>query len=511
MATVLVINMGLKSIRAIIFNHAGIKLGSYGVPIKTAINENNVEQNPNEWREKLIEATRRAHYEAGCCNIDFITVTTSASCLICVDKNGDPIGNAFMVSDKRAFEETRYIERLPEYDEVYVNTGIKSTPSLMIPKILWVKNNRPEQFEQTSFFLAPNDFLISYLCGNYVTDYLNASKLHYDIKRGTYPIALLHRLGISETKLPEVKKTGEYVANISKDIAVKTGINSDAKVVLSTYDAICSFVGSGASDEGEASDVSGTVTVFRVAAKKGISLCNSKVYNLPFEQGGYDIVGGSNNLGGGLIEWVKQCYYQREEYPYEVMEKDAAESEIGAKGLVFLPYLLGERTPIWNENARGVFFGLERMHTRKDMTRAVFESTGFVCRDIVASLIEMGDIKVDTVRFSGGLARINLISQLKADILGKDILVLSEYETTSTGAAMIVLQSQGVFADLKTAANKFAIVRMIIKPNQDNHRKYEYIYELFKETYKAVEPLYIRRMEILYNLGGHQEIRIENL
>lgn len=152
------------------------------------------------------------------------------------------------------------------------------------------------------------------------------------------------------------------------------------------------------------------------------------------------------------------------------MEKEASESELGARGLLFLPYLLGERTPVWDDSARGVFFGLERMHTRKDMTRAVFESTGFIDLSIIDAINEAG-IDVNSVRLSGGLARINLVSQIKADILGKDVLVLSEFETTSSGAAMIVLAGQNVYPDLKSVADKFAVIRMIIKPNKENNKK----------------------------------------
>lgn len=219
---------------------------------------------------------------------------------------------------------------------------------------------------------------------------------------------------------------------------------------------------------------------------------------------------GSNNLGGGLIEWVKQCYYLKDEYPYEIMEKEASESELGARGLLFLPYLLGERTPVWDDSARGVFFGLERMHTRKDMTRAVFESTGFIDLSIIDAINEAG-IDVNSVRLSGGLARINLVSQIKADILGKDVLVLSEFETTSSGAAMIVLAGQNVYPDLKSVADKFAVIRMIIKPNKENNKKYQYMYELYKDAYNMMKPLFKRRMEIVERLNNYKEIQIENL
>lgn len=214
-------------------------------------------------------------------------------------------------------------------------------------------------------------------------------------------------------------------------------------------------------------------------------------------------------MGGGLIEWVKQCYYQNEMLPYERMEKDAGEASLGAGGVIFLPYLLGERAPLWDSDARGIF-GLERMHTRKEMTRAVFESTGFIDLDMIAAIEETG-IKIKSIRLSGGLARINLISQIKADITGRTVQVLSEFETTATGAAMIALYGQGVYSSLKEAADCFAKVRMVICPDRKNHDKYKELYSLYKETYHTLKPLFPKRMEVTERLYSSRRIRIENL
>lgn len=510
MKNVMVINMGLKSIRCIIFNELGLKLGSAALAINTAINDKCVEQDPLEWWEKAEIVMKKALQDAGSVSITYITVTTSASCLVCVDSKGNPLGKAFMISDKRAEQEAEMIKNMPKFQVVKRKTGLDISASLMLPKILWVKRNAPEIYERAEYFMTPNDYLIYQLCGECVTDYLNAVKYHYDLTEKKYPEELLRELEIPVNKLPEVVNTGVKIGKVNAKLASRVQLNSDVQVVITSYDAICSFVGSGVTEEGEASDVSGTVTVFRALSRKKNLAGNNTVYHVPFYQENAQIVGGSNNLGGGLIEWVKQCYYQKEEYPYEIMEKDAGESEIGAKGLIFLPYLLGERTPIWDDNARGVFFGLERMHTRKDMTRAVFESTGYIDWNIIEEIAKTG-IDINSVRLSGGLARMNLISQLKADILGRDVMVLAEFETTASGAAMMVLMGQGVYQSLKEAADKFAMIRMIIKPNMENHKKYAYMYELYKETYDSLKELFVKRMDIVKQIRKDREIQIENL
>ncbi|MBP2657238.1 MAG: Xylulokinase [Firmicutes bacterium] len=510
MKNVMVINMGLKSIRCIIFNENGMKLFNEAIPIKTAISADKVEQDPKEWWQSAENLIGRAACECKAICIDYITVTASASCLVCVDKAGNPLMRALMISDKRAEEESQYISQLDEFKKVYEETLLDMTASLMLPRILWVKRNMPEIFRETDKFLSPNDFMLYKLSGLYATDYFNAIKYHYNPEKRCFPERLLDTLGVAEQRLPCVMNPGDTVGRITAELAEKLGISKNAEVVISSYDAICSFIGSGAAEDGEASDVSGTVTVLRALSRDRSLHNNPLIYNLPLYKENANIIGGSNNLGGGLIEWVKQCYYQNEIYPYEVMEKEAGESVLGAKGLIFLPYLLGERAPIWDDNARGVFFGIERMHTRKDMTRAVFESTGFIDMDMIAAIEQTG-IEIKSVRLSGGLARINLISQIKADILGRDVLVLSEFETTSTGAAMMVMLGKSCFTDLREAADKFVSVRMIIKPNMINHQKYMYMYELYKDTYGTVKGLYERRKNLIRKMNDDREVRIENL
>ena len=506
---VLVLNMGMKSIRSIIFDEMGKKLASVSRTLTSAINDIRVEQYPDEWWEKAIEVMKTSILYAKVRNIDYITTTTSASCLVCMDENGNPLGNAIMVSDKRATAEVEEIRNSRSYDAVEKETGLPVSVSIMLPKILWIKNNQPEVFDNSRYFLTPNDYLIYHLCGNAVTDELNAVKYHYSVDSRSYPTKLLNELGIPESKLPPVLVTGEMAGTILPNVAESIGCKKTTKIVLTSYDAICSFVGSGVSSEGEASDVSGTVTVFRMLSKKNELLHSNRVYTTPFHQGGYNIIGGSNNLGGGLIEWVKQCYYTKEESPYEVMEKEAAESDIGARGIIFLPYLLGERAPIWNDNARGTFFGLERMHTRKDMTRAVFEAAAFIDRTMMEAIGETS-ADVTTVRLSGGLTRVNLISQIKADVMGKEVIVLSEFETTASGAAMMVLNGQ-VDTDFDELSKSFSKSRMTIHPDIENHEKYNVIYSLFKETYDSLVPMFDRRIELLDTIRSSRETQIENL
>lgn len=509
MSNVLVLNLGLKSVRSIVFDSKGKKIASASRPIETALAGAHVTQSPTEWWLKTIEVISetlpKSNYD-----IKYITVTASASCLVCVDEKGNELDRAVMVSDKRALNESIELQKKKKFKKVQEITGLGSDSYLMIPKIIWYKNNKLSIFNRTFKFLTPNDFLVAKLTGKYFTDYFNAQKYHYDMTSKSYPDLLLKNLGIEISSLPDVVSPGTNIGNLNREVSEMFNLKTDVRVIVSSYDAICSFFGSGPTKEGDAVDVSGTVTSFRVLTQKKDLIASKKVLVQSFDELGIKIVGGSNNLGGGLIEWLKDCFYKDESEPYKVLEKEASESEVGASGLIFLPYLLGERFPMWDANARGVFFGIDRTHSRKDMTRSVFESAGFAIKGMIDAIEETG-IKVGSIKCSGGLSRFNLISQIKADITGRDIIILDEFETTAIGAAMLVLVGVGEFNDLNDAAKKFVFIRKIFKPNIKNHKKYTTLYMLFNLTYETLKDLFVIRKELVDKLYSETTTILKNL
>jgi len=510
MKNYLVINMGLKSIRVIVFDSDFEVLSSCSKPITTALNGARVTQEPNEWISAVDELLLKTFIDIDPKTIDFVTVSASSSCLVCTDADGNSLFEAIMVSDKRATEEAKEIENSSYFGEVKKETGLACDPYLMLPKILWVKKNKPNVFSKTSYFLTPNDFLISQLTGQFVTDVFNAAKYHYSVENSSYPENLLEDLGISSKTLPQVRFPGDVVGVLKSSLCTRYGFRDDCKVVLSTYDALCAFFGSGPSEEGDACDVSGTVTSLRALSYRDPSLFKpNNVFLSRFPPFGMSVLGGSNNLGGGLIEWAKQCFYSQGEFSYEIMEEEAKSSSIGAKGLIFLPYLMGERAPLWDSNARGVLFGLERQHTRADIIRAVFESTGYSLRNLVDS-IEKSGLPVKRLLVSGGLARIGFISQLKADITNKPVYVVDNFETTAVGAAILAMIGSGEIPSFREASSKLHI-QTIILPNPKNVEKYNQLYKLFGDVYYSLKDTFTERSEVCSLLSRETTKVIENL
>ncbi|MDA2921957.1 FGGY family carbohydrate kinase [Patescibacteria group bacterium AH-259-L07] len=495
----LIINLGLKSTRAIVFDEDGSVISSEGLPIKTSIKGDYVEQSAEEWWRKTKQMTRSAiqkipEYRRK--RIQYMSVTSSALCLVAVDKNVNPLREVIMVSDKRAKKEAEIIQGFTQYLDLETNKHFRIDPSFMLPKILWIKKNEPRIFEKAFKFLSPNDFLAAKFTGEFVTDTLNAEKFYFSSKEKQYPKKLLKKLHISTDKLPAVVDPGTSIGTIDPKIAKEVGFNSKITFVITTYDAIAAVFGSGVSENQEMCDMSGTVTSCRAIIKKSDIKPNDAIFVQSFMNEGVHIIGGSNNQGGSIIEWLKQTFYARTKNPYKILEKEASQVSPGASGLVFIPYLLGERVPLWNPNLSGIFFGLERFHTRQHFTRAVCESTAFITLNILKAIEETG-VKISRIRLAGGLTRISLINQLKADITVKPISLVKNTEASALGALILIMLGTKQFPSLKSASQSLVRVNDPLYPNRKNYQLYQHLYELHHEIYESLQESFMKRKNII--------------
>jgi xylulokinase len=253
---------------------------------------------------------------------------------------------------------------------------------------------------------------------------------------------------------------------------------------------------------GDACDVSGTVTSFRVATDAEVRDESGRLFVAPHLAPGLFLAGGSNNLGGGVIEWAKQLLYTDERDPYTAMVAEASEAPPGAAGITFLPYLLGERAPVWDADARAVFFGLGRNHQRSDMIRAIFEGVGYSVLDIADRLAESG-VGVSRVTASGGLARLAPINQIKADMLGVPLYTTREIETTALGAALVALVCAGRFASLHDAAAACVALGERYEPIASRTAMYRDFFGVYRSLYAQLRDLFGERKRLI---NRHREV-----
>lgn len=485
----LVINLGLKSIRGIVFDRLGLQIYSKAFPVHTLLFDKLVEQDANEWLVLLdkIMLKIKAHTNLSK-QILFVTVTTSSSCILGVDLRGNALTKVLMVSDKRSSGEVEQI-----YSDSYYQS-LDNKPvcniSSTIPKVLWFKNNDLELFDKVKYWLGAGEYLNHFFTDSFFTDSLNAGKCFFN--GVSYEPDLLQSLGINSQTFPEVKEIG-YTIPVNNKIIVKYNLNPNIQFILTTYDAICAVIGSSDGKKTTASDVSGTITSVRILADnspQNTIIKNSTLLTQPINEINKMLIGSSNNLGGGIIEWYKQAFFNNNKNDvYSQMEYQASCSNVGAGGIIFLPYLLGERAPFLDMDAKGTFFGADRRCNQNDFTRAVFESTAFVTRDLLDSLRENG-FPVEALTVSGGLARFELINQLKADVCNVPVHVVGNFESTSTGAFILMALFSKEFSSYEDASRNIVSVRKIIMPNKSNSQFYENSFNLFKSLNQQLSPFY---------------------
>ncbi len=509
----LIVNLGLKSIRMIVFNSSGSCLYSDSLPVHTSLQGDKVEQDVVEWKSLLFRLLDGLEAKTKFIpQIENITCTTSSSCFFGYDENMEPITKALMVSDKRSSEEVTFIKENLSFIEEVNGESLSCTDSSSIPKLLWYKNNLPKIFKRIKYWLGANEFLNYEFTGEVVTDPLNASKSFYSDKSKDYLKNIFEDISVSPNLLPRVTEIGTTL-NLTQKILRSYSFNKHCKYVVTTYDAICAVIGSFSGYKGDICDVSGTVTSVRTLVKKTSKRKKHNEIllrqNIPIID--QELIGCSNNLGGGIIEWYKQTFFHdMGNGAYAAMEDDASKSTPGANGLIFLPYLLGERAPFIDKNIRGSFFGINRDSKRKDFTKAVFESTAFATNSLI-ELLKNDGIKVEFLSLSGGLARLDLINQIKSDVTNLPVKVIENFESTSLGAFILMRMALGHFSSLNDAVSELVTIRKIIYPNKKNIKVYSEAFSLFKEMTKLNSSISFAHQQFSKKIGKHSSITVNNL
>ncbi|MCR4264092.1 MAG: FGGY family carbohydrate kinase [Candidatus Roizmanbacteria bacterium] len=510
----LIINLSLRSIRVIVFDRKGKKVYEDWLPVRTSISGSNVEQDPNEWWEllqNLLETLSRKKDIAS--NIRYISVTSSGLCLVMLDDRGTVLGKSIMVSDKRAgAESTELSEKFSDYFDKHQN--MRAIPSFMMPKILWLKHHEPLIFKNTSLYMASNDFLIYRLTGKFVTDYLNAEKMYYDVESKKYPASLLTYIGIRTSQLPQVEAIGTKIGTAGTPIQKLLGAGRPISVAVSTYDAVCALIGSSTYQPGELNNVCGTCSSYRMFLPKKHELTGSTliVQSLPEEKS--FIIGGSNNLEGGVLEWAKECFYgdsylKDDSFLYGLMQKEAEKSELGAGGIIFLPYLLGERVPFSDPHVRGMFFGVERFTRRGDIIRSIYEAVAFQAR-LMIDEFETSEIEVSSITMSGGVAKMPFAAKIRSDVLGMPVHVLSEIETTALGAFILTEKAHGKITSIKEGTKHVTVKKTYI-PNMHHHNAYSSLFLLYKQLYTTNKALFESKQAVTEKIINYQKTVLQNL
>lgn len=460
-------------------------------------NQNWAEQDSGDWWRAVCGCTRELVEGIDASQIASLALSGQMMGCLCVDRRGDPLGPSIIYCDQRAVGETqRLLERI-DPKEFYRITGHRASASYSVEKLMWIKGNRPDVYKSTGRMLGAKDYINFRLTGQMATDPSDASGTNaFDLNRYRWSDTILDAAGIDRELLPEVKDSTQVLGEVSSKAAEETGLKEGTPVVVGGGDGSCAAVGVGCIAPGMAYSYVGSSSWIGITTSKPVHDPQMRTMSWAHIVPRHIQAAGTMQTACAAVNWLKNevCRSEVERArregvsPYVLMDRQIENSPPGARGILFLPYLLGERSPHWNSNAKGAFIGLTLSHRREDLLRAVLEGITFNLEIILGILREHVDI--DTMTVIGGGAKSPVWRQIMADVYNARIVkpnVLEE--ATSMGAAVIGGIGVGLF-DGFDVIDRFIKTEAEHTPNQPHRQRYLQVMPIFQRCYYALCDVY---------------------
>lgn len=458
------------------------------------------EQNPNDWWTAVCTTTRQLLTRAGVRGDEIACLTFSGQMqgVVPLDKHGRPLREAIIWADQRSVEQAIRVGERIDPQTIYRITGHRLSVAYSLCKILWIRDNQPAIFAATHKFMHAKDAITARMTGQFVTEASDASGMNlYDLERGEWSAAILDATGLDADKLPGIARAVDVVGGVLPEVADELGVPAGTPVVVGGGDGACASVGAGSVRENVAYSYVGASAWIATASRRPIYDPEQRTMTFGHVVPGLFIPMGTMQTAGAAYQWARDQLSPLERQSaealgvsaYMLMNAVADSSPPGANGLVFLPYLLGERSPRWNPDARAVFLGLTIRHTRADMLRAVMEGVALNMRVILNALRRQSE-GIDSIRVIGGGMVGRLWPSIMADIYGLPLHRLAILEGgTSLGAAVIGGVGIGLFRSFDMA-DEMNVIAETITPNLAHRERYEALYRVFEAAYGALEPIY---------------------
>ena len=455
------------------------------------------EQNPEDWWAGVCSALQKMFAASGISpsRIAGVGIDGQSWSAIPVDGEGRVLYNTPIWMDTRAQAICQTLGQQIGEEAIFQVCGNPLQPSYTLPKVLWYKKHQPEVYQQAKAILQSNGFIAYKLTGAFSQDLSQGYGYQcFNMRKGNWDEDLCREMGLRRDLLPEVVPCHHIVGGVTPEAAAQSGIPAGTPVVAGGLDAACGTLGAGVLQPGETQEQGGQAG--------GMSICLDQysadprlILSYHAAPGRWLLQGGTVG-GGGVMRWFEEEFGAHERQlasqngtnSFAEMDREADAIPAGAEGLIFLPYMAGERSPIWNPNAKGVYFGLDFAKTRAHMIRASLEGVGFSLQHNIEIARQAG-APVSRLRAMGGAANSRVWTQIKSDITGKPIDVPSSDTATTLGAAILAGVATGVYPSFEQAVATTVKVQRTHKPNKANHSVYKKSYQEYLEIYKSLQPL----------------------
>lgn len=442
------------------------------------------EQNPNDWWRALCDSTRALLVQVPTAREQIAAVSLSGQMMgvVAVDSNARPLRPAIIWADQRATEQAQFIADTIGADSIYARSGHRVSAAYTAAKMLWLKQHQPQVYSAASTFLCAKDYAVLKLTGVAATDFSDASGTNvFDLSERAWRVDWLESLELDAARFPGIVASTTVVGEVTRAASAETGLRVGTPVVIGGGDGSCAAAGAGVIDAGECYGNIGTSAWLSFSADAPLFDPQQRTMTFHHVHPARYTPIGVMQAAGGAREWLFRQIG-------DVSEEEIARVPAGSQGLVFLPYLIGERSPWWNPHARGAFIGLATSHGRAEMARAVLEGVSFNLRLILEALESQGTT-IPTIRFIGGAARSEVWTQMLADILNKPIDLLDlNTEASAWGAAVVGGIGVGLYQDWNIAGKHARITRTLF-PNANYAARYAECAARFETLYRAVAPL----------------------
>jgi len=489
----------------------GIRVGifdSTGKPVSFSVSEYETyypepgwaEQSPDSWWAALVSATKQTLQKSAVSADDIaaIGVDGTSSTTVCIDKNSELLYDALLWMDNRSVGEAKKI--FDSHDPVLRRSQAGVSAEWMIPKILWLKKNRPGIYKKTRFFLEQVDWINYRLTGeialslNHITH-----RWFYNDRKGGWPLSFYERIGLESVtdKFPEkIIKPGDIVGKLSKKAADELGLKPGTIVAEGGCDAYIGMLGLNVTRPGRAALIAGSSHVLLPITDKDVYIKGIFGPHPDCVVPGLNVLEGGQVSSGSIIKWFKDNFTKSEEIEakekgvahYDVLNEKASAVPIGSEGLIVLDYWQGNRNPYTDYLVQGAIWGLTLKHKPAHIFRAIMEGVAFGTENILRILAE-NDLRVDSIYISGGTVRSDLWLQIHADVSNIPFYVTEFTESTVLGSAICAMTGTGAYENLTEASDNMVRIRTKIEPSEENHAKYEFYFDKYRRTYFALKEL----------------------
>ncbi len=445
------------------------------------------EQSPTDWWDAVVTGIREltSGFEAD--KVAGISFGGQMHGLVILDDKDQVIRPAILWNDGRTGKETDYLNNVIGKDKLSSYTANIAFAGFTAPKILWVKENEPENFAKIAKIMLPKDYIAYKMTGVHSCDYSDASgMLLLDVKNKCWSKEMLEICDVKEEQLPKLYESYEVTGNLTEEVAKELGLTTACKVAAGAGDNAAAAVGTGTVGDGECNISLGTSGTLFISSKEfGVDKFNA-LHSFDHADGKYHLMGCMLSAASCNKWWMDEIIGTQD---YGKEQEPITDEKLGRNNVYYLPYLMGERSPHNNPDARAMFLGMSMDTTRADMTQAVLEGVAFATRDMLEIAKSLG-IQITESKICGGGAKSPLWRKIIANVLNIKVNIIESEEGPGLGGAMLAAVACGEYASVEEAAAKIVKIVDSVEPDPEIAARYQDRYEKFVKLYPTVKPLY---------------------